>query len=911
MKNKKEKKKDDIIWHSISPDSAIRELKSSKDGLDNSEAEKRLKKYGRNQLPAAKEKSRSAIFFSQFGNPLIYVLLIAAGASIVLKEYYDAIVIMIAVVINAVIGYFEEKKADDALSKIKNLIKQNVKVLRSYEKESREMEIDSADIAPGDIICLSSGDSVAADGRLIEANGLKINEASLTGEAMPVKKNIEKLRKGVNLAERCNMCYMGTNVINGNGKAVVCDSGIKTELGKIASLVNETPDEKTPLQKQIIKFSKFLSIMVLILCCFILITGLLEGIGFFEIFLTSVAIAVAAIPEGLVISMTVILSLGMQRILKKKALVKKLIAAETLGSASVICMDKTGTLTENKMVVSNIIIEHEDKNKNNHDIEKYGIKNLLKSSPSLILALEISMMCNDAVVESFGDELQKWKLYGDPTETALYIAAVQAGLNKSSLEKELPKVMEIPFNEESKYMATIHKKDEHYIAYIKGAPEVLINMAAKIKCGNNLIDITDEKRKELKSQYENLSSKGLRVLAVGYKNISEYNKDSAYEIAEIILLGFIGLKDPLRENAKETIASCIAAGIRPIIITGDHRLTAKAIIEEVGIKAEPENILEGDKLDKMSDEELQKIIKKISLYARVSPRHKLRIIDAWQALGETVAMAGDGVNDAPAIKSADIGISLGSGTDVAKETADIILIDDSFGTIVDIIDEGRVIFDNIRKVALYLLSDCFTIMILITGSLILGFPLPVLPVQILWINLVTDGFPGIAMTMEPGEIEIKKERPRGKNEPLLNSEMKILIFLIGIMTALILLGLYIWLYKNNLNLPYVRTLIFTLLGIDSLIYIFSCRSLRKPIWRINFFSNKILLIAVLFGIFMQAAAIYFLPLQRLLRTVPLGYNDWLIVLVFGIINIIAIEIGKSFFITSANLQIKYKSANLK
>lgn len=894
MKIYERKKRAEIIWHSMSYDAAIRELKADKDGLDNDEAKKRLLKYGHNELPAAKEKSKMIIFLSQFLSPLIYVLLIAAVITFFLKEFSDTIVIMVAVAMNAIIGYTEESKADQALFKIRSLIKQNVKVLRKFKNEIKEVEIAASELVPGDIISLASGDKVQADARLIEANELKINEASLTGEAMPVKKNVEKLEKGVNLAERLNMCYMGTSVINGNGKAIVCEVGIKTELGKIALMVSETEDEKTPLQKQIIKFSKFLSLLVFVLCIFILSVGLFEGIDFLEIFLTSVAIAVAAIPEGLVISMTVILAMGMQRILKKNALVKKLIAAETLGSAAIICMDKTGTLTENKMVVSNIIVETDDKNKNNHNIEKYGIENLIKNSPNLIFALEIGMMCNDTVVENPNDDLKKWKLRGDPTETALYMAAVQAGLCKADLEKALPKVMEIPFNEENKYMATVHSKDGHYAVYIKGAPEALVDMAVKIKCGSSFMEVTDEKRHELKVQYENLSSNGLRVLAVGYKNISELKEGENFK-NDIILVGFIGLKDPLRENAKETIASCLASGMRPIIITGDHRLTAKAIIEEVGIKIEQENILEGDKLDKMSDEELQKIIKKISLYARVSPRHKLRIIDAWQAAGEVVAMIGDGVNDAPAIKSADIGISLGSGTDVAKETADIILLDDSFKTIVDIIKEGRVIFDNIRKVILYLLSDSFSEMALITGSLILKLPLPVIPVQILWVNLASDGFAGVAMAMEPEENEIEREPPREKNEPILNLEMKILIFVIGSITALILLGLYVFMYKNNFSLPYLRTLIFSLLGIDSLIYVFSCRSLRKPIWKINFFSNRLLIWAVLFGIFMQVIAVYLVPLQKLLKTVPLSFKDWIIVLIFGIINIVAIEIGKSFF----------------
>ncbi len=904
MKEKQQIKKEHPIWHSMSADAVLGELKAHTHGLDENEVKERTQKFGENKLPEAKKKSKFLILLNQFKNPLIYILLIAAIASVSLREFSDMAIIMIAVVMNTIIGYIEEAKADDALGKIKKLIKQNVRVLRNFKDGEKEAEIETKELVCGDIIFLSSGDRVPADCRILEENELKINEASLTGESMPVEKNIDKLDKGTNLAERVNMAYMGTTVMNGNGKAVICETGIHTELGKIALLVSETEDEKTPLQTQIARFSKILSFIVLFLCAFIFALGIIKGIAPLDIFLTAVAIAVAAIPEGLVISVTIILALGMQRILKKNALVKKLVAAETLGSASIICMDKTGTLTEGNMIVSHVIVESKDRSYDHSTGAHF--KDVIITSPNVGLALEIGLLCNDVVVENLKDELHNWILHGDPTEKALYSAAVQAGFSKEALEKKFPKVKEIPFDEERKYMATINKKGNGLVAYIKGAPEVVIDMCGEIDFDGKIMKMTQAKNKTLKEQYEELTKKGLRVLAVGYKkfdnispdffDVKNENNSKELDVDEIIFVGFIGLKDPLRKDAKETVLACLAAGIRPILITGDHRLTARAIMNEVGIEVDLDNILEGDALDKMSDDELKKVLKKISVYARVSPRHKLRIIDAWQSAGEVVAMTGDGVNDAPAIKSADIGIALGSGTDVVHETADIILLDDSFKTIVEIIKEGRVIFDNIRKVILYLLSDSFTIMILITGSLILGFPLPVLPAHILWINLVTDGFPGIAMTMEHGEEEIEKEKPRHKNEPLLNPEMKFLIFIIGIMTDLLLFALYFYFLNQNLGLIHLRTLMFSLLGINTLIYVFSCRSLRKPIWKINFFSNKFLLLAVLFGFAMQFAAIYILPLQKLLKTVPLSFKDWMIVLFFGIINIVAIEIGKSFFI---------------
>lgn len=903
-KEKQQIKKEHPIWHSMTVETVMSELKAHTHGLDEKEVKERMQKFGENRLPEAKEKSKILIFLNQFRNPLIYILLIATIVSVYLREFSDMAIIMIAVVMNTIIGYIEEAKADDALGKIKKLIKQNVRVLRKYEDGEKEVEIETKELVCGDIIFLASGDRVPADCRILEENELKMNEASLTGESMPVDKNNDKLDKGTNLAERINMAYMGTTVMNGNGKAVICETGIHTELGKIALLVAETEDEKTPLQIQIARFSKILSVIVLFLCAFIFALGLIKGIMPLEIFLTAVAIAVAAIPEGLVVSVTIILALGMQRILKKNALVKRLVAAETLGSASIICMDKTGTLTEGNMIVSHVIIESKDRSYD-HSSGKHFKDVILKSS-NVGLALEIGMICNDVVVENPTDELHNWILHGDPTEKALYSAAAQAGYSKEILEKEFPKIKEIPFDEEKKYMATINKKGNGLVAYVKGAPEVIIDMCAEIDFDGKIMKMTPAKNKSLKEQYEELTKKGLRVLAVGYKkfdNISPifFNSDDKGEskeldIEDIVFVGFIGLKDPLRKDAKETITACLAAGIRPIVITGDHKLTARAIMNEVGLEVDLDNILEGDELDKMSDDELKKILKKITVYARVSPRHKLRIIDAWQAAGEVVAMIGDGVNDAPAIKSADIGIALGSGTDVAHETADIILLDDSFKTIVDIIKEGRVIFDNIRKVILYLLSDSFSEMVLIMGSLLLGLPLPVIPAQILWINLITDGFAGVAMTVEPGEEEVEKEKPRPKNEPLLNLEIKTLIFIISVVTAIILFFVYVYLLKTNMDLQYLRTLIFVLLGTDSLVYVFSCKSLRKPIWKINFFSNKLLLLAISFGFIMQFASVYLAPLQKLLRTIPLSFKDWLIVLIFGIINIVVIEIGKSFFI---------------
>jgi Ca2+-transporting ATPase len=734
---------------------------------------------------------------------------------------------------------------------LKKLVKHKARVIRA----GQEKEIDTTEVVPGDIILLEAGDKVAADSRLIEANNFQVIEAALTGESVPSTKSIEVLEKGTVLADRENMVYMGTTVARGKARAVVCTTGTNTEIGQIALLVKETIEEKTPLQKKLEHFSKLLGLIIGGLCLLILLVGLLTGKSFFEMLLIAIAVAVAAIPEGLIVAVTVILAIGMQRILKKKALVRKLIAAETLGSTTIICSDKTGTLTEGKMQVAGIDV------------------------PTKV---------------------------GTPTkvgETLVLMAAVQAGLNKEALTDEYPRLAEIPFDSEKKYMATLHevrsKKNEiqrvQRVIFIKGAPEKILDMSS----------CSPAKRKELKAQYDKLTGQGLRVLALAYKN-TRSAKLADSDLKHLTFVGLISLKDPLRPEAKETIAICRSAGIRPVIVTGDHKLTAKAIAREAGIISHDWEILEGEKLDRMSDKELKRVTSKINIYARVSPKHKLRIIDALQARGEVVAMTGDGVNDAPALKSADIGVALGSGTDVAKETADIVLMDDNFKTIVSAVEQGRVIFDNIKKVILYLLSSSFTEIILIMSSLLLGFPLPILAAQILWINIVQDGLPDLALGFEPGEPEVMKEKPRGHKTPLFDTEMKSLIFIIGLFTDILLFGLFIWLWKTSGDLIYTRTIIFVTLGVSSLLYIFACRSLRKSILHTNPFSNKYLLWAVMTSFIVLIIAVYYPPLQKLLRTIPLGISEWSYIILFGFINLLLIELTKWFFIVKRKIHARHK-----
>lgn len=886
------------LWHTLPVNKIFNKLKTSKTGLKDSEVNRRLKKFGYNKLPEEKKLSGLLILLNQFKSPLVYVLIGAAAISFFLQDFIDMAVILVAVFLNTILGFYQENKANKSITYLKKMIDLKAKVLR----DGNEIEVSAKKLVPGDIIFLEAGDKIPADGRLISIDNFQITEAALTGESMPSEKNLKVLAKGIPLADRENMIYSGTIVATGRATAVVCETGTNTELGQITKLIKETKEEKTPLQKQLASFSRTLTYLVVIICGLIVVIGKLQGrtiFGFGEaaregMLNTAAAIAVAAIPEGLLISVTAILAIGMQAILKRKALVRKLVAAETLGSVSIICTDKTGTLTEGKMQVSKIVTSGEELSVK--ESLQYQDSGKLKDRD---LIVKISLLCNNAVIENPDEELEKWRILGGPTESALLVGAMQAGVPYQQIKNQQPRLAEIPFDSEIKYMATLNKLDKsRNVVYVKGAPEKILKMSSQIRINGKKEKLTEGKIKALKNKYEKLTGQGLRLLAFAYKQTNDTKKNNLKdELHDLIFIGFIALKDPLRPEAKETFKLTQQAGIRPIIVTGDHKLTAKAVVLELGLKIEEKNILEGEDLDKMSDEDLDRKVKEIDIYARVEPKHKLRIIKAWQKKGEVVAMTGDGVNDAPAIKAADVGIALGSGTDVAKETSDIILLDNNFKTIVAAVERGRVIFDNIKKVILYLLSDSFSEMILIIGALILSLPLPILPVQIIWINLIADGLPNLALTFEPGEKEVMKDKPRKKKTKILDTEMKTLIFIIGIFTDLVLLGLFVFLLKaNQYDLHHIRTFIFAVLGIDSLLYVFSCRSLRHSIFTKNPFSNKYLLVAVAIGFTLMILAIQEPHLQKIFDTETLTLVDWLLVATLAILQIAGIEITKHHFI---------------
>ena len=869
------------IWHTLSVNEVIKEFGSDPhSGLLEEEIKKRQQKFGFNKLLEEKPLSKLKIFIEQFKSPLIYILVIAGITTLVLRDFTDAIVIFGAVFLNTIFGFFQENKTSKILSELKKLTKIKAYVIRNGD----EKEVNQEELAPGDIILLYPGNKVPADGRLIESHNLKVNEASLTGEWFPSEKITEVLPEKTSLADRDNMVFMSCVVEDGRGKAIVTEIGLKTEIGKVAEIIKGAKEEKTPYQKKIIHLSKIIGVSVVLLSFLIFILGLAAGREILEMFLTAVAVAVAAIPEGLPIGITVILAIGMQRILKKRGLVRKMIAAETLGSTSVICTDKTGTLTEAKMQVAGIFTETKELFT---DGQKYSEKIDKNGSESHILALKIGMLCTEAFIENPEDELHKRIIRGRPMERALLLAGIQAGFSKKELEEQQPKIDEVFFDPAYKYSATLHRySDKANVLYILGAPEIILKMS-KLEEGKSAL---------LRRKINDLASRGSRVLGCAYKMLpaSSINiQDSDFQ--EMIFVGFVTLHDPIRKEVKEAINICRQAGARPIIVTGDHKMTAKAIGEELGFLTDEKNIIEGSELEKLSEEEFRKRLGEIEIYARVEPKQKLRIIQAWQEKGEVVAMTGDGINDAPALKKADIGVALGSGTDVAKEASDLILLTDNFSIIAAAVEEGRVIIDNVRKTVTLLVSQSFSEIILIGASIIGGLPLPVLPAQILWENLIEGSPQGIALAFEPKEKGVMERKPEHPNRPLLNREMKTIIFGFGIFTDLILLGLFLYLLKTGMSLPEIRTIIFAALAVDTVFYTLSCKNLRKNIWQYNPFSNLYLVGSMIFSTGMLFLAVYSPFLQTFLKTVPLNLFDWLLLLGLGMINLILIESTKWYF----------------
>jgi len=821
------------MYPSLSEDDVLKRLHTSLKGLSKKEVFSRRKEFGWNALPH-KKRSLLMLFLRQFNDILVYILIAALalsvatpfleGGALTFESFLDAIVIGAILILNAVLGFIQEYKAEEAIKMLQKLTSPHVRVRRG----GGERIIESRELVPGDIVILEAGDIVSADGRIIHESHLRVNESSLTGEHEAVSKNT-KIEKGPprSLAEQENMVFRGTLVTRGSAEVVITATGLHTEIGKIAKLVSETEFPETPLQKRMKQLGKLLGAVVLVLCLAVVGVGMLKEMHFLDILLIGVSLAVSAVPEGLPAVVTVCLALGVRRMVKKNALVRRLDSLETLGSVTIICADKTGTITENKMKVVETWTEGGGKK---------GDEKLM----ALVLA-----SCNRA----------QWPKLGDPTELGLLAFACVLGVEREKFDKE-----EVPFTSEDKYMQTKHGRK----SYLKGAPEVIVKMC------------DDVNKKEVLNKTEGFARDGLRVLAAAIK-----------EQGKIRFLGLVALEDPPRKGVKEAIQEAKDAGIRTIMITGDNIVTAKAIAAQVGIGGEA---MLGEELATLSKKELKKHLITTSIFARVSPAHKLQILDALRSRGQIVAMSGDGVNDAPALKGAHVGIAMGkNGTEVAREAASIVLADDHYSTIVNAIREGRRIYDNIKKFILYLLRANFDELLLIMMVLILGMPLPYLPIHILWINLMTDGLPALALGMEKAEPDIMKRPPRNPKEHLLSGEWGRLV-IAGLWAFGMAFLFFLWQLQNGVPLIEARTTTFTLAVVFELFLAFNVRS-RRPLWEIGFFSNKWLLGAVTVPILLHLMLLY-TPLNVFFRLVPLSLLEWVEILILAFSGFVVFELMK-------------------
>lgn len=831
-------------------------------GLSENEVKEKLRVYGKNKIAEGKKWVGVKIFLSQFRSPLVYVLLFAAMVTFFLGEHVDTGVILFAVGVNTVLGFIQEYRAEKSLEALKNVLSPKAQVYREGKLEM----VDVERLVPGDVVFLSDEHKVPADGVLIEEDGMFTGEAVLTGESAPVEKfdcedercgeveKIEEMRGVFDQIDNKYLAFMGTEVKMGMGKMLVVKTGGETEMGKVASSIKKAPEERTPLQEKVAKLSRQLAILVGIISIIVLITGLLVGDELVEIFPTAVALAVAAIPEGLMVSLTVILAIGMQKILKRNAVVRKLTAAETLGSVDVICADKTGTLTEGKMRVTQAItgLGKEEEGK---------VRELVRAT----------VLCND---------------HRDPLEVGMSEWAYKKGeeleINVSSLVEEHSRVDGIPFTSKNRYKATLNEYDDGQRFYISGAPELVVERSK----------LADEEKKKWKEKFAVMGSEGYRLVGFGYKDVQGEKKVLDGKLAGMEWLGFLAYEDPVREGVGKVIEDVQKAGISVKVITGDYRETAVAILRQIGILGDDieGKVVEGSELEGLSSEELAKLIDEVVLFARTSPEQKLKIVEALKKKEHVVAMTGDGVNDAPALKRADIGVVVSNASEVSQETADMVLLDNNFKTIVAAIKEGRGIYDNLKRIIVYLLSDAFAEIIVVVVSIALRWPLPLVAVQILWINLVSDGFPDLALTVEPSERDVLADPPRKKSEHIVDSEVIVITGLISVVAAITTLGAFAYFWHGlEAEVVHARTVAFAMLGVNSLFYVFSSRSLSQPVWRVRIGRNKWLLWAVFVGLVLQVSVIYVPTLQNIFQTVALGWMEWVVIVGGSLLLMVVVE----------------------
>ncbi len=861
-------------WYGLDIEAVFRQLETSEQGLSGNEARKRLAEYGPNALARAEKTSRFKLLLHQFASPLVYILIAAAAVTALLGEYADAAVIAFVLLLNATVGYFQEQKAEESVKALAKLVVPRARVLR----DGRETEVNSEELVPGDIVLLASGMKVPADIRLFKTIEMRVEEAMLTGESLPAEKSFAAIaEEHLTPGDQTNMAFMGTSVLNGRATGVVTDTGEKTVLGKIANEVRDVSAAQPPIQVKIGKFARMIGYIAVGGAAATFGLGVLLGFGFSEMFRTAVAVAVATVPEGLPIVVTVTLAIGVTRMAKRNAIIRKLPAVETLGSTTVICSDKTGTLTRNEMTVRLIYDGQHTYEVTGSGYEPKGellheqMPLQAEEKTTLMRVLRIGLLCNESKVY---EEDGQFKVDGDPTEAALIVSAMKAGL-KSDEGVRYPRLAIIPFESEWGYMATLHQEGEKRMILVKGAPEKVLDMCTECMAAEG------RKMNEILGSAHRFAEEGLRVIALAYKEVPPGKTELTHaDIREgIILAGLQAMIDPPRPEAVAAVAGCGQAGIRTVMITGDHAVTAAAVARKLGIVGEDPRVVTGKELQTTSDEGLSRLVRDVAVYARVAPQQKLRIVQELVRQGEVVAVTGDGVNDAPALKAAHIGIAMGqTGTDVAKESSDMVVADDNFASIFSAVEEGRIVFENIRKVVLFLIPTGFAALIAVVTTMLSGFPVPFVPAQILWINLVTSGLQDVALAFEPGEKHLIQAHPRPPGEGIFSRSMiRRTVIATGIISAGVLFSYFYALAKGD-PLEEARTMAMTTIVFFQFFRVWTTRSETQPALRMSPMTNPFLFAASLAAFFAQLAVIYVPVLRWVFRTEPLTLDEWLWIL---------------------------------
>ena len=849
----------------------LKEFKTTEKGLSDNEVKKRKESFGNNALKEKKRKGILKVFLNQFKDLLVGILIVAGIISIITDNVESTLVIFIVIFLNAILGTVQYFKAEQSLEALKSLTAAKCKVIRDGIKQ----EILSKDIVPGDILFLEAGDLIAADGRIIENHSLQVNESSLTGESLAVEKNAEVLSDDeIPLSDRKNMVFGGTLVTYGRAIAVVTSTGMNSELGKIANLMENTQAKETPLQKTLDKFSGKLAIIIIAICIIVFVLEIYRDESILNALMFAVALAVAAIPEALSSIVTIVLALGTEKMAKENAIIKDLKAVEGLGAVSVICSDKTGTLTQNKMTVQKVYVDN----------KLIDGRELKKDNLAHRFLINNALLCNDSVTID-GKEI------GDPTEVALVNLGEELHLDELVIREKYQRISEIPFDSDRKLMSTVNMVNSKLVLFTKGALDVLINKVNYVADSQGIRKLSDEEKKEIISVNKKLSEQGLRVLAFAYKELQDREEITKEDENNYIFTGLISMIDPPRLESKDAVHKCIMAGIKPVMITGDHKVTAAAIAREIGIMGKDDIAVEGLEIDKLNDEQLKEKVKNISVYARVSPEHKIRIVRAWQSSGEIVAMTGDGVNDAPALKQADIGVAMGiTGTEVSKDAASVILTDDNFSTIVKAVENGRNIYNNIKNSIKFLLSGNLSAIIAVLYCAIINLPMPFAAVHLLFINLLTDSMPAIAIGMEKSNGNLLKEKPRGRNESILNKELlKIVAFegiIISIFTIISFYG-----GNPNLNPKAASTMAFSTLCLARLFHGFNCRG-NQSIFKLGITTNIYSICAFLVGVLLLSTVLFIPPLKIVFNVVSLSGNQYLLLIFCAIMPTVIIQLLK-------------------